>query len=127
MRVIDPGHRYSLTSLDIPKEGAAQEQVIQFVKREGPAYPGNVGTSPGILIQDLLRVCLDRLKYLNKQVPCWQNTTIQMFLRLSLGLLENRTRERRGQPAIEFLGNEEVETELTCEECGHIRCLEEHA
>lgn len=52
-----PGHKYAIENLD--GEG---EQVIQFVQK-GPLHPD----VPGITIQDLLRICIDRLQVLDHE------------------------------------------------------------
>lgn len=41
-----------------------------FVKREGEHFPGNVGHYPGTTMQEVLRVLIDRAKYVNSQIPC---------------------------------------------------------
>lgn len=123
MKVLDPGHRYMLDELD---GGHLPQATIQFVKREGEKFPGNVGTEPGVLLQEVFRACIDRCNYLYNQVPCWQTRFIIMMLRNCIATLENRTRERRNQHLIPDIDgiNYAVELEPTCHRCGHIRCLD---
>src|SRR5258707_13345918 len=45
-------------------------QTLQFVKREGEGYPGNIGHHEGTTMQEVLRVLIDRAKYINGQIPC---------------------------------------------------------
>lgn len=77
MIVLDPGHRYHLHTLD---DNAPQAYwPLQFVKREGAKFPGNLGHYPGTTTQEVLRACIDRAGYVNRQIPCWQ-TKLSIFL-----------------------------------------------
>ena len=91
MQVIDPGHRYRLKTLD---GFAGQWQELVFVKREGAGYPGNVGHHAGTILQEVWRVSIDRLKYVDAQIqhPCNQQAIDH--LRCALRLLEERAVER---------------------------------
>lgn len=124
MKVIVPGHVYHLEIYDIPSAGMAPVQWLSFMRRIGPGYPGNVDTSAGTNCQEVLRVLIDRVKYLDKQQPCYENLCILTLLRLSLQEFENRARRIRGQtiPRIDLRC---IETFPTCPTCGHIFC-EEH-
>ena len=92
MRVIDPGHEYMLECLD------GNDYVhLKFVKREGDGYPGNVGSHSGTNIQEVLRALIDRVKYLDNQIPCENNKWILSHLRKSLQELEDRAALRHGR------------------------------
>lgn len=65
MKVIDPGHKYELSTLD----GDDSPVVLTFVKRVGANYPGNESAYAGTTLQETLRACLDRLAYLDRQLP----------------------------------------------------------
>lgn len=93
MLVLDPGHRYGLTVLD-GEAGASAE--LTFVKREGAAYPGNVGKYPGTTIQEVLRALLDRGRYVNNQAPCLETELAIEHIRSALALLEIRAARKRG-------------------------------
>ena len=86
---VDPGHIYGCHQLD-----GRGYQLIRFVKREGPGYPGNVGKYSGTNIQELLRAIIARLKYLQRQGPHFANVLVIAALRLSLNLLEYRAARR---------------------------------
>lgn len=119
MRVIDPGHKYALTRLD-----GHGEELLTFVKREGQGYPGNVGHHPGTNIQEVVRTLIDRLKYVDKQIPHWRNSAAISHLRECLVHLEFRAAERHGRESTLWESGLSIEDEPTCSRCGHIRCAE---
>ncbi len=119
MRVIDPGHIYALPNLDGPGE-----QIRTYVKREGPGYPGNIGNHPGSNLQEGWRADIDRLKYLNSQVPDPVNELAIENLRLAILLLEHRAAKRHGR--IWEVVKGEIELIPTCPKCGHIQCAQTH-
>lgn len=115
MRVTDPGHRYLLNSLD----DAAGPHALQFVKREGEKYPGNVGHHGGTTTQEVLRACIDRAIYVNRQIPCWQTKTSIFLMKLVVWLYEHRAAVRHKRPAPSF---HKATFGKTCVRCGHVRC-----
>lgn len=91
MIILDPGHEYKLQIID----GTALDyHTLVFVKREGEGYPGNVGHRPGTIIQDVLRCCIDRLKYVNNQIPNKLNVETIQSLRDAIFTLELRAASR---------------------------------
>jgi hypothetical protein len=113
--IIDPGHSYLMDQLD------SQEKArIDFVKREGVKYPGNVGHHPGIIVQENLRVLIDRLEYVNNQIWYPENDIVIDNLRMNIWLLESRAKKTRK----EFLDASRfcIEKLNTCRTCGHILC-----
>lgn len=116
MKIIDAGHKYQLQTLD------GDEKVeLRFVKREGPGYPGNVGSHSGTNIQDVLRVCIDRVKYLNNQIWCEENKRVIEHLRWAIYELETRAAHRHKRNF--FYGLDSIEGFGTCTTCGHIGCV----
>lgn len=116
MKVIDPGHTYEVATYD----GDGQVQIITFMKREGEGYPGNVGSYPGTNCQELLRVIIDRLWYLNRQIPHQANTMCIDNLELCIKYLEQRAAKLH---EVEFkMEHEAIEYLATCKVCGHITC-----
>lgn len=113
MRVLDPGHRYALTHLD-----GDGETVLQFVKREGDGYPGNVGTSEGVTIQEVLRALIDRGKYVQDQIPCPETEMAIEHMISAVHSLEVRAARRHGrtEPTVH-----ESVYGPTCS-CGHVGC-----
>ena len=115
MKIIDPGHMYEIASYD-----GGVPQVVTFMKRSGPGYPGNVGSCPGTNCQELFRVLIDRIKYLDRQIPCAENAESLECLRRALHLFESRAAKRHG---IEMeMASTAIETMTTCPTCGHIVC-----
>lgn len=131
MRVFDPGHCYELDQLD---EGHDEwRQLLHFVKRVGPGYPGNEAPAhAGTTIQEVLRALIDRLKYVREQSALQQDTLSYgldfrciKHLREVLWILEERAARRHGRPWPCVGANApEIENIPTCEGCGHIGCEE---
>ena len=127
MRVLDPGHDYLLDTTD-----GTLAISLTFVKRDTPheKYPGNHGRHPGVTIQEVLRVLIDRTQYLRDQACKLQDRTSDMdderlleLFRTAIEVLESRTRRRRGQEQFPK-GLIRIETYPACCECSHILCLE---
>lgn len=115
MKAIERGHTYHLQSLD-----GGDVELLRFVKREGEGYPGNVGHHPGTIIQDVLRACIDRLDYVNGQIPCQENREAKGCLEGAIWLLEYRAAERHGRHL--SVGPTDIAALPTCPGCGHIEC-----
>lgn len=97
MRVLDPSHLYDLQVIDQPNDRLGIICRLQFVKRQGEGYPGNTGSYPGTLLQDVIRACIDRLKYVDKQIHHNSNWVCINLLRMVIFLLESRAAERHGR------------------------------
>lgn len=115
MIVLDPGHKYQLAHLD----GYATE-ILTFVKRKGDNYPGNLSSYEGTNMQEVLRALIDRIKYVNNQIPCSQNEIVLLKLREVVLLLEERAAIRHKREPIRK--SYEIELLSTCDKCGHIGC-----
>lgn len=121
MKVIDQGHQYVVDTYDAV--GRTRRQIIKFFKREGPAFPGNTGRHPGTNCQELIRVLIDRVDYLNKQEPSEYNKNILACMRSSLVSFEFRAAERHklGKFMEKFWqAKKNIEELPTCSICGHI-------
>lgn len=119
-RIVDPGHRYELTSLD-----GDFHQELTFVKREGDKFPGNKGHHPGTTMQSVIRCLIDRMRYLDRQtriMRSWsvENKIIIFYLKSCLWLLEARA-ARRHKKAY-FHGLLFAEKKIMCPHCGHTVC-----
>lgn len=126
MEVIDPGHKFRLNVFDLDTVHEMHRnhhgQVLTFVKREGPGYPGNVGHHPGTILQELWRAEISRIKYLDKQIPHPANDLCIKNLRQCIFWLELRAAERHGakmefQPPYSFACIEDIPI---CPKCGHV-------
>jgi len=128
MRILDPGHRYAVNILD--GLGNTENGIcigkdhVQFVKREGEGYPGNVGHHYGTNCQELVRVLIHRLKYLDSQIPDHNNIHAIKSLRDVLRELETRAAQRHGLSLPRDKDLIEIEKLPTCLHCGHIVCKE---
>jgi hypothetical protein len=85
VRIIDAGHHYALDSLD-----GEHDQTIRFVKR----FRGNLNHS-GTVNQDVLRVLIDRIQFLDTENPWALNQQILYHLRMALALHEARALIRK--------------------------------
>lgn len=120
MRVLDPGHRYALQCFDVD---GFQEQELTFMKRQGAMYPGNKNSYPGTNLQETVRAQIDRVKYLDGQVPHRRNRAIINLYREILEHLEERAAERHGR-RLHLNPARNIEDEPTCLKCGHIGCTD---
>ncbi len=115
MKVIDPGHEYTLDSLD-----GDQENRLVFVKREGEKYPGNVGHRPGTTMQEVLRALIDRAIYVNNQTPCRETGKAIEAMMTAVWQFELRAARRHGRS--DDFGIEEAVYGEKCHKCGHVGC-----
>lgn len=118
MKCIDPGHTYGSHIFD--SENKLDDQFLQFMKREGDNYPFNVGTSPGTNCQEVLRVLIDRVLYLDAQKSAPENDIILTGLRSALMGFEIRAARKHGLELPAF--RTPIEQVPTCKNCGHIVC-----
>lgn len=115
MKIIDPGHKYELDHLD-----GINKSILTFVKREGNKFPGNIGHYEGTNLQEVLRILINRIEYLNNQVPDKRNLVIIHKLLKSIWLLEDRAAERHNRDFdYHYI---DIDKEPTCNNCGHIGC-----
>lgn len=116
MKVLDPGHDFSLDNLD----DIGKTRLV-FVKRMGEGYPGNESAYPGTNMQEVLRVLINRCEYVNKQKPCDETVSTINHLRQALMHLEIRAARRHGR-ILDFTAWWGIEHRPYCEKCGHISC-----
>ncbi len=119
MKILDPGHVYELDILDGNDDFGGN--VLTFVKREGPNFPGNVGKFPGTTSQEVIRALISRAVYVNGQHPCVENDAVISLLESALLLLEVRAARKHGHALTEpsmvsFLLKQK------CPTCFHINC-----
>src|SRR3954469_9063701 len=96
-KILDAGHRYWLEVLDIVGDSRKGAEMLTFVKRQGPRYPGNSSYYPGTNCQEVLRALIDRVKHLNGQAADEHNAAILRSLREALWLFESRAAKRYGR------------------------------
>jgi hypothetical protein len=110
MLVVEKGHIYEVDNIDL-EDGGERTQTITFVRRipEAKAHEGT-------LMQELLRVLINRIHFLNEQVPHESNVRVVRNLRECLVLMEARAAQRKIEALVY------PEQEPACQTCGHIFC-----
>ncbi len=87
MKVIDEGHKYHLKTLDGIESDVEK---LTFVRRfrDSDNYPGTTN-------QEVLRALINRVEFLNDEVPWEGNKEILKHLRMALVLHESRALMRK--------------------------------
>lgn len=118
MKILYPGHVYLAEGVGV----GAQPQRVEFVLNRGEKYPGNTGEPhPGILCQELMRILIDRMAYLNSQGPCMETEHALAAQRAALAWFEVRAARCRGD-VIDLPHARDLEEEPVCPVCGHNAC-----
>lgn len=115
MKVQEEGHSYRLAVYD----GEGVQELI-FMKREGEKFPLNRGNHPGTNCQEVIRALINRVQYLQRQIPCAENLIILNSLRTALFAFESRAARRHGR--LLQTREEHIEIYKPCTICGHIEC-----
>ena len=116
MKILDAGHKYEVDALD-----GGEPQVIQFVKRCGEGFPFNASESGGTNCQEVLRILIDRVDYLQRQKPCAESEAISSLLKTALLLFEVRAARNHGHTLA--MGDlMQCVREKPCGKCGHVGC-----
>ena len=119
--VLDRGHKYRLLTLD-----GALEQTLTFVKRFDPndptRFPGNHEAYPGTTMQSVIRFLIERIDYLQNQIPDGNNVAVRQYLVNCLWLLEDRAARRHGYD-FDYRPDDMLEMPM-CPHCGHVVCKE---
>ena len=91
MQVITTGHKYELASFE-----GGTPQALQFIEKvttaEGSKELRTV--NDGTTNEEVLKVLIDRLQYLNGKFPCRENAIVITKLEESLMWLNKRTSDR---------------------------------
>ena len=93
MKVIVEGHTYELERHEVKLDGYPVER-LQFVNKVKQEDGSLVLVADGTTNEEVLRVLIDRMKYLNGRVPCRENSIVITKLEESLMWLEKRTADR---------------------------------
>lgn len=95
MKTLTPGHKYELENFEAKDRPG---QVIQFIeKRLDPLadQPAALVTiNDGTTNEEVLRVLIDRMNFLQHKFPCRENACAITKLDEALMWLEKRTRDR---------------------------------
>lgn len=89
MRVVDPGHIYDMWQL-----GSDEAQRLTFIKRSGGAVQYEQEW-PGVQVQEVLRVLIDRSRYLNDVIECAETKDAIWYMQMALFAYESRAYRRK--------------------------------
>jgi hypothetical protein len=103
MKCLDDCHTYEMDYVMEPTEQEQAEAVVNSFSGEG--IPTSItlrfyemredGTKiNGVTNEEVLRVLIHRLEFLNKKMPCFENTMALSSLKGALSWLNARTEER---------------------------------
>lgn len=103
-KVLTPGYRYELQNFENPDNG----QIIQFIEKvprqhvtgETPtpeALQTLVTVNDGTTNEEVIKVLIDRLLFLDSKSPCIENTQTIINLKQALFWQNERTRERKAR------------------------------
>ena len=91
MKVQEPGHAYLLDQI-----GTDDKWPLLFLKRSGDLIKHET-EHQGTICQEVMRVLIDRLKYLNHLIPCPETNDALFHMRTALYLMECRAYRRKQQ------------------------------
>jgi hypothetical protein len=97
MKILAPGHKYELEN--VGGEGVQQIQFIEKVKSGDDLKIVQNGTTT----EEVISILIDRIKFLQVQLPCDENEVVISNLEGALTELQKRTEDRQarkvdGQP-----------------------------
>lgn len=116
MRIVDAGHHYLINGFD-----GGKPQDIIFMKREGDNFPFNDGSNGGTNCQEVIRVLIDRTRYLNNQKPCAETEAALHALEAALMFYEMRAARLHGR-SLNLRSPSDLVWMPPCKDCGHIGC-----
>ena len=96
MRCTEPGHTYELELVNEDHLGVPPVQTLQFMHKEEKDGELVLVTS-GTTNEDVLRVLIDRMEFLNGKVHCSENAVVIKNLKSALLWLEKRTSGREAR------------------------------
>lgn len=91
MKILTTGHKYELASFE-----GGPAQTLQFIEKVPFATddPTLKTVNDGTTNEEVLKVLIDRLHYLNGKFPCRENSLVITKLEESLMWLNKRTADR---------------------------------
>ena len=92
MKVIVPGHSYELSNFEPTPE--YRNQALSFIEKSLDERGQFVTVVNGTTNEEVLKVLIDRIRFLNAKGPCRQNSIVLTKLEEALMWLNNRTEER---------------------------------
>ncbi len=107
MKVIKEGHKYELDHFESYGLPGSPVQTLQFIEKV-PVQVGNEASpasgttelatvNDGTTNEEVLRVLIDRVQYLNRKFPCRENAIVITKLEEALLWLNYRTAQRKAR------------------------------
>lgn len=95
MQTLITGHSYKLENF----ENRSETQVLNFIRKEpNTEFPHDLTTvQDGTANEEVLRVLIDRMHFLQSKFPCRENAIVITKLEESLMWLEKRTADRKNR------------------------------
>ena|SRR3990167_2465661 len=94
MKVIEEGHVYELEDME-GADHTEDGQTLTFIKKVYQESTGELATiHNGTTNEEVLRVLIDRIKFLQAKMPCRENAIVITKLEECLMWLEKRTADR---------------------------------
>lgn len=96
MKILTPGHKYELENFE---DGPMPPQAIQFIEKRPLDEDHSVLVTAynGTTNEELLRVLIDRMSFLQAKFPCRENAIATTHLETALLWLEKRTADRKSR------------------------------
>lgn len=94
-KILTLGHKYVADNF----EDASTGQVIQFIEKQ-PKEEGSkefVTINDGTTNEEVLKVLIDRLGYLDNKFPCEENKQAMFHIQSALDSLNKRTKDRQSR------------------------------
>ena len=94
MKIITTGHAYALANFE-----GETSQFLQFIEKIAPVAGSTelVTINNGTTNEEVLRVLINRIQYLNGKFPCRENAIVLTKLEESLMWLNKRTEDRKAR------------------------------
>jgi hypothetical protein len=98
MKITTRGHLYELENFERSQDRGQSLQFIEKHRDTTAAAPGALITvRDGTTNEEVLRVLIDRMNYLQSSFPCRENAIAQTYLETALLWLEKRTEDRKAR------------------------------
>lgn len=96
MKILKEGHKYELAHFESYGLEGCPVQTLQFIEKV-PDGKTLVTINDGTTNEEVLKVLINRLRYLNTKFPCRENSIVITKLEESLMWLQHRTALRKDQ------------------------------
>lgn len=101
MNILTEGHKYELDHFEAYGLPGLPVQTLQFIEKVPVQLDSNTTelrtVNDGTTNEEVLRVLIDRMNYLQKKFPCRENAIVITKLEESLMWLNKRTEDRKAR------------------------------